>query len=220
MVKLASSKQWFCDGTFKVSPQGFQQILNIIVYLPGLEIYYPACHLFITHKTQEVYTMALSFLKSLGLSQKNKLNFEPNLITCDFEPALRNSIKSVFPNVHISGCYFHFTKCLWEKISKLGLRKQEFKAKSITLISYLQILVHMPPSRREYFFDQIKEIFANEDSRFGTFFNYFKKNWLKDGFLDELFKALTGNDDLQFVRSNNPCEGFHNFLGKFILSSL
>jgi len=215
MMKLAASKQWFIDGTFKVAPQGFKQILNIIVYLPAFKMYYPACHIFLTHKTQDCYSMALSCLNTIGLCHKNKFVFEPQVIMCDFEDGLRNALKVAFPKARLAGCYFHFTKALWEKISKMGLRKEEFKRKSIVLISYLQILVHTHPDLKQDFFGQIKDIYANEDSRYNTFFKYFIKNWLNNNFLEELFQALEEAEDLEFIRSNNPCEIFHGFLGKY-----
>ena len=32
LKQLSSASQWFLDGTFKIAPKGFKQILNIIVY--------------------------------------------------------------------------------------------------------------------------------------------------------------------------------------------
>ena len=127
MMKLSTYKQWFVDATFKVAPQGFVQILNIIVYIPNLSLYYPACHIFMTHKTQDSYTLALNCLRTLSSSFGNKFKLEPQIIMCDFEDALRNAIKNVFPTASLSGCYFHFTKALWKKISKLDSEKRNFE---------------------------------------------------------------------------------------------
>jgi len=69
--------------------------------------------------------MVFQCLKQIAFSLEVILN--PTLIMCDFEIAKRNAIKQVFPSVALAGCYFHFTKCLWNKISKLGLRASDFK---------------------------------------------------------------------------------------------
>ena len=213
MMKLHSEQQWFIDGTFKVAPMGFKQILNVLVYLPKHGIFYPGAHILMTNKTQISYSTVFSCLKSIGSSINCKL--EPGLIMTDFELALRNALKEVFPKASLSGCYFHFSKALWDKISKLGLRRKEFKQKSLSLIAYLQIVAHCPLKEREQLFEEVQEIFKEEDKRFKTFFNYFKKEWLKNPFLDVLFKSLNEDEDLNFIRTNNPCEQFHNFLGIF-----
>jgi len=140
LKQLSVSSQWFIDATFKVAPKGFQQILNIVVYLPHLSIFYPACHIFMTHKTEELYCLVLQNLKTI--CERVKLQLDPKVIMADFESALQNGIKASFPNAELCGCYFHFVKCLYDKITKLGLRRKEFKNHSKVLVSYLQILVH------------------------------------------------------------------------------
>ena len=131
LVQLSSNSQWFLDATFKIAPKDFSQVLNIIVYNPRLRLYIPTCFILMSNKTESSYTMALECLKQIALSLK--LSLSPTPVMSDFELALRNGIKNSFPNAQISGCYFHYTKCLWNKISKLGLRTKELKEKSNVL---------------------------------------------------------------------------------------
>lgn len=213
---LSAAKQWFLDATFKVAPQNFKQILNIIIYIPHLNIYYPACHIFMSHKTEELYSMAFQCLKQVALNIGNFV-LEPKIIMCDFEQAMRKSITKLFPQINLSGCYFHFVKALYDKLTKLGLRKKTYKPKCQVLISYIQLLSHCPQDARETLFAELEAKFKNEDKKFSQFFKYFRKNWLKNPFMDELYTALETDDDIKFIRTNNPCETFHLFLGNLYI---
>lgn len=213
LKNLSNCNQWFIDATFKVAPKGFKQILNILVFIPQLQIFYPSCFILMTHKSQNLYQFVFENLKVISESLKFKL--DPKFIMVDFEDALRNALKISFPNIQLGGCYFHFVKALYNRISKLGLKRKQYKAKAKTLLSYFQILIHCSKENREEFFKEIKELFFNEDDKFTKFIAYFEKRWLKNPFLDNLFESLQKPDDIEFIRSNNPCEVFHNFLGKF-----
>jgi len=35
--------------------------------------------------------------------------------------------------------------------------------------------------------------------------------------MDQLYQAINEDENLEFIRSNDPCEMFHSFLGKFTL---
>ena len=48
--------------------------------------------------------------------------------------------------------YFHYTKCLFEKLKNLDL-KSPFKKQSYALVCYLQILIHSPVEKRNLLFD-------------------------------------------------------------------
>ncbi|CAF4434315.1 unnamed protein product [Rotaria socialis] len=42
-------------------------------------------------------------------------------ITCDYELATINAFRTVFPSVHVAGCFFHYSQSLWRKVQELGL---------------------------------------------------------------------------------------------------
>ena len=46
--------------------------------------------------------------------------FNPSIVMCDFEKASRNAF-IVFPYINIVGCWFHFTKAVYDNVQKLGL---------------------------------------------------------------------------------------------------
>ena len=164
-----------------------------------------------THKTQELYWHAIQNLKIIA--EGNGFKVSPTLIMCDFESALKGTCKKVFPEVKIAGCNFHFLKALYNKVKKLGLSNKNNKKKAKALISYLQIISHCPKEDQNGLFEEIK-IFANRNDKFKSFLSYFKKNWLTNEFIDSLFDVMERQEDIKFIRTNNPCEVFHNFLGK------
>ena len=46
---------------------------------------------------------------------------QPRSFICDFEQAIIAAVEIEFPHATIDGCYFHFTKSLWRKVSEVGL---------------------------------------------------------------------------------------------------
>lgn len=53
----------------------------------------------------------------------------PTTFKSDFEKAAMNAISTVFRNIVIKGCYFHFSQAVWKKGKQLNLTN------SINLIS-------------------------------------------------------------------------------------
>jgi len=53
--QMSASNQWFMDSTFKIASKRFKQILNILVFIPHLKIFYPVCHVFMSRKTEDLY---------------------------------------------------------------------------------------------------------------------------------------------------------------------
>ena len=70
-----------------------------------------------TAKSEQLYRAVLSALHEFIP------NFKPTFALCDFEIASRNAFTTVFPNIILVGCLFHYTKALHEKVQKLGLGK-------------------------------------------------------------------------------------------------
>ena len=94
LKQMSSSTQWYLDATFKIAPKGFLQILNILVYIPNLNIFFPVAHILMTQKTQALYSHALQNLKLIA--ELNGFSLDPIMAMCDFERALQGGIKKVF----------------------------------------------------------------------------------------------------------------------------
>ena len=60
-------------------------------------------------------------------------------VMMDFEKASRKAFIKTFPEAHLWGCYFHFTKALWKKAKKQGLVKKDLKMDTFILIFALKL---------------------------------------------------------------------------------
>ena len=93
-------------------------------------------------KSSETYTAVFKIIKdkmeSLGMS------IEIQIFRSDFETAAYSSMRSLFPQLSIECCFFHFGQANWHKISELGLRTKyvddldfSLKVRMFTALAFL-----------------------------------------------------------------------------------
>ncbi len=113
MKLFSNAKQIYIDATFFKSPKGFYQTLNIISYCEEAKSTIQVFHIPMTSKNKELYNSV--FKENINLLEMNKLdiNFKDKYKMCDFEKALRESIKINFKGIKLKSCFFHYVKCLW-----------------------------------------------------------------------------------------------------------
>jgi len=112
LKKLEKAEQIFMDATFKVCPKNFYQLFNIIISIEEGKFIFPAIHVLMTHKSEFSYRMIFHNLNTIIKAKKIKFNFEKKHIMTDFEHALRNTLKELYPNCYLEGCFFHYSKAL------------------------------------------------------------------------------------------------------------
>ena len=100
MSLLAKNTIWLMDGTFKVSPRNYCQLLTIIIYDKILSLYIPGAYILLTSKESELYDAAFVNLKLIISSYIKSFNGLEKIIV-DFETGLRRSLKNCFPNATI-----------------------------------------------------------------------------------------------------------------------
>ena len=115
LSKLNSSTDIHFDATFKIVPRLFYQLLTIFIHINQLTI--PALHVLMTNKSETLYIALLLAIRELIP------DFNPVFAVGDFEIASRNAFIQSFPCVTLIGCWFHFTKALFDNIKKLGRYK-------------------------------------------------------------------------------------------------
>ena len=125
----------FIDGTFKVAPKNWYQVLNIFGYDKKQDFYMPLAFIILSSKSEEIYNEVFHKLVQLIKYHTNIKTFENIKIMSDFEIGLRRSIKSNFDFCILEGCYFHYCKAIWKKILKLNLFKKSLRYD--TLIIFL-----------------------------------------------------------------------------------
>ena len=109
------------------------------------------------------------------------------------------------------GCFFHYSKALWNKAKKKGLLKKQFFKKTYTLIFALKIYIFIRESEKEEYLKEIKNYFK-ENKKIKSFMDYFEKYWSKNNFLN--FENCDRNDIIE--RTDNICEIFHNKLNNLV----
>lgn len=109
-------KTVYLDGTFKISPPGFSQVYLISAERNGYV--FPILYILTEDKMQETYERLLNEICELWPL------FSPLYISVDFELAMINAIKNVFPLAEINGCYFHLMQNMRKTLRKKNLMNQ------------------------------------------------------------------------------------------------
>lgn len=128
---LSECEGIFIDGTFKMAPKNYYQILNFWGYLKTKKIYLPLLHALMTSKSQQAYNHVFNSLLQLLNDFNIEVTFENKIITTDCERSLRNSINKILKPNQLNGCYFHFSKALWKKCHDYGLTAKKFRKDSM-----------------------------------------------------------------------------------------
>lgn len=102
---LAHCDNIYVDGTFKAAPIHFAQIYTIHGIFNGSVL--PLVFCLIPNKLESTYQLVLEKIKEL------RPNMNPKTVMLDFEKAIHNSFKTVFPQIKLRGCFFHLNQCFY-----------------------------------------------------------------------------------------------------------
>ncbi|KAG0441854.1 hypothetical protein DMUE_0745 [Dictyocoela muelleri] len=209
---LEKSNLWLGDGTFYISPKGFEQVY--ILHGSYFSKIIPLVYIFMKKKNTNSYNNAFSFIKG-------KLNNTPKYIVIDFELAAHNSLKNNFINSEIKGCYFHLTQIIVKflktnKLMETYKMNHEYKK----FIKYMIFLTFVPPNNIKNEFKKIC-LLKRDDKCYEEFIIYFKNN-----FIENIKKLPT--KEIAFWSSNqqihdniptttNSCEAYHRNLNSKIV---
>ncbi len=108
-----SNMYLLCDATFKTSPRPFTQLLNLMVSYDGVAI--PILHACMTSKHNGLYEGIMLRVRSICP------RLQPRIIKTDFEFSLMKSVQGAFPDVILSGCYFHYAQAVFRAIMRPGI---------------------------------------------------------------------------------------------------
>jgi hypothetical protein len=135
---LSSVKNVFVDGTFKSVPKHFMQLYTLHGSYSGQVI--PMAYAPLPDKKCNTYVRFFRLLQEFGI--ENEINFSQNIYKLIL--SVRKAVKIVFPNIKVTGCYFHFSQSHWRKIQELGLKSQyendmlfKTQVKRITALPFL-----------------------------------------------------------------------------------
>jgi len=80
------------DGTFKLCPNKYSQLFNVLIYNEETHAYIPVLHALMTNQTSQSYSKLLSFVAK----ECEKYELKTTTILCDFEKSLRETIKEIY----------------------------------------------------------------------------------------------------------------------------
>jgi hypothetical protein len=112
--RLSNASDWYLDGTFKVVPHLFYQLLTI-GYVEN-DTFWPSIYILLSRKTMAMYEAALQYVcKELC----------PGAAVCtvvtDFEFALMTAAENVLCCT-VTGCWFHYCQSVVAKFKCSGLQ--------------------------------------------------------------------------------------------------
>ena len=115
----------------------------------------------------EIYSVFFSLLKEVVADKLSGTGFKLKKVLCDYEVGLHNAVKENFgSDIEISGCFFHFSQCLYWKVLSLGMKKEYSRiGSSVRKFSKMAMsLAHIPPSRLKEAYFVLKNFQFKEES--------------------------------------------------------
>lgn len=205
LTALSKSEKLYVDGTFSYCADHFLQLFTLHVLEKGY--YIPLAFCLLPNKQECSYKYLFDALRNKCNSFGLDLN--PKVIVADFEIAIHNAVRTVFPNSRVIGCRFHLAQAWFRKIQNLGL-VPDYKDENSTIGKWLRYVFGLPfldPSEvgNSFAFD-FAEI-QPQDERVSRFADYLVDNYINEEavFPPSLWSELS--DSLE--RSTNACESFH-----------
>ncbi|KAL1458773.1 hypothetical protein WDU94_008889 [Cyamophila willieti] len=231
LSNLMTRPQWNChvDATFDATPNilGLKQLFTIhAVDEIGDEIceIYPTVYALMTSKSAEAYMDVLNCVRRLVPGFQ-----PPGHLMSDFESALRSVFMRLWPNIEVSGCWFHYTQAIYRRVTGSHLTRAELRnnvgrlagshftrdelrdnAELAFLVQCIMVLPLIPAELMEAGFACIRDMAAHRGlgHRFGDIFHYVQAYWF-----DIVTTRVLSIGHLK-SRTNNAVESFYNELNR------
>lgn len=191
---------FLADGTFKSVPKPFEQLFTIFVDIGStfeVTAIIPLFFCLLPNKKESSYTNVFRILKEL-------FNVNIRFFKSDWETAIINAVKSIYPQVRVKGCFYHFTKAIWRNGDKLGMLIDKSHKRIVRLTSNLALMpVKFIPEAWLYVLNE-----AADDIVTQNFISYFEKQWMAKICYD-MWSCSSERH-----RTTNALEGWHFRLNK------
>lgn len=206
---LSRSRHWFADGTFRVSPIGYDQLYTIHGFING-EVF-PVVYALLSERTEQSYQQLFQEILTLNAG------LDPLSIVFDFELAAIRAFQNTFPTATVTGCMFHLGQCVWRKLQTEGFSERyRHEPDFALLVKCILALAFIPPN-------DVIEVFEilTADPAYRVIeviCDYMEDNFIgrqRRGRRDRpRFAIILWNQYSRVIdnlpRSNNALEGWHN----------
>ena len=186
----------FVDGTFKICPKNFKQVLNFTVLDPVSNRYVPICHIYLQSNTSNHYNAAFAELGKY-------INFSHfHFCATDFEQALINTAIKYIGTGKVHGCLFHYRQALYR-------RYQKEKNHEKILLLLFEIFSFLPFLDKDQF-NIITKFIHSHNEKFKQYDLYYQHFWVKKYDLIEKLSSPIP------IFTNDCLESYHALLNKKI----
>lgn len=202
---LKEAKTWYCDGTFRIVKAPFMQLYSIHAFVKGEEQVkqVPLVFVLMSRKRKRDYKKVLQCIKNILPEVKLQT------LVADFENSFWRAARSVFPDVNIKGCSFHWRQAVWRKADSLGLRVPYMTSGVInSYIKELLALCYIPAEHIKQSFEKLASRAQLADPKIQELIAYIRSTWI-DG---NMWSPNTWSVFNMSVRTNNDVEGWHRRL--------
>ena len=215
------------DGTFYVVPSMFSQLYTMHVMIGGSMI--SCAYFLLPAKTKETYIDMFQLLQQ-------RCSLSASRFQIDFEMATVKAVQQLFPNALVSGCFFHYTQCIWRKVQAIGLASQYNRGMSVVqkvvrrlaglpllkltdvqegFYSIELLVAILPPDSQ---IDQLEEQYDERvKDKLNQLLVYVKRTWVNE--TATFPKEIWSRYGVQGPRTNNHVEGWNNRIKKAIKSA-
>ncbi|RNA12641.1 hypothetical protein BpHYR1_000768 [Brachionus plicatilis] len=215
-------RNWLCDGTFDAVPLIFEQLFTVHVIKQGKNLIINLCIIY--EQTRSDLTKFFNIVKS-------KVKNNPLSVYSDYELAIINSIKEIFPEADVFGCYFHLKKSIWRHIQSIGLaaKYSDLSLKDNLIRKYSKMLACLAFVPVDYVIDAFEEVQSLIPNELKKVYTYFEDNYIGAKKRTKVSSQKTPRFSLELwncyertkeglPRTNNYLEGWHNALQSTIKS--
>ncbi|XP_069090533.1 zinc finger protein 670 isoform X3 [Pleurodeles waltl] len=218
LAYLRASKIWQVDGTFKTCPEPFKQLYTVHGYIKTET--FPLVYALLPDTKLNTYNVMFQRIKELTINP-------PKICIMDFDANAMNAIKSVFPEIQIQGCFYHFMQAMWRSIQRHDLQLKystdSLFAHNLKLLCSLafvptqDVISTYEELQRTHFYCENQEMLAQ-------MLNYFEDNWVgrfsrtgrrNPDFAIELWNCMQSVQD-DTPQMNSKIEEWHNAFSQTI----
>ena len=211
MHALRKSKCIIVDATFAIVQKPHYQLLTIHVSMKrpsNKTVNMPVAYALMQNKSQSSYEAVFQKIKEM-IEEGGPSQVE--MVMCDYERAIWNSLRAVWPTARVKGCWFHYCQAIYKRVKheKLGngffnhiqVHKMARRLMTLALVDRNSIPLLFAELKRKY------EPQINTSPGVKNLFNYFEKFWLHgtaDGFGPKDYSCYR-----QHIRTTNIVESWN-----------
>ena len=208
---LRGTKEMKVDGTFKIVEKPLFQLVSVhgTVRRPAITRNAPLAYILMQGKTTADYISVFQKLKSLV--EDDGRTMQLTRMVMDFEKALWNAARAVWPNVKFRACWFHLCQNIYKKVKFLELSYQYLHdAGTEKMVRRLMTLALLDCEGILICWNMLKEHYEDEiqnSTKVEKLFDYFESQWITPsnvGFVPSDWSVFNKN-----IRTNNQLENWN-----------